>query len=74
MDATTIPGLQVWFEMVDEFYSDELWYDIFRITKETLVYILSKIKGDISQQQSRQSDVWQLPCIIFGIYGRVPQN
>lgn len=47
------PRSQVWFDMVNEVYNDELWYDNFRVTKGTLVYLLSKIEGDISHQNTR---------------------
>ena len=48
----TQPRSPVWFEMVDELYNDELWYDNFRVTKGTFVYILNKIEGDISRQNT----------------------
>ena len=43
------------FEMVDEFYNDELWYDNFRVTKGTFVYrrTILYIEVDISHQDTR---------------------
>ena len=47
------PRSQVWFEMVDEVYNDELWYANFRVTKGTFAFILGKLEQDIAHQNTR---------------------
>ena len=47
------PRSQVWFEMVDDAYNDELWYANFRVTKGTFEFILSKIEQDIVHHNTR---------------------
>ena len=43
---------QVWFEMVDDAYNDELWYANFRVTKKTFAFILGKIEQDIDHKNT----------------------
>lgn len=38
--------------MVKESYTEELWYQNFRVTKETFTFILSEICGQISHQDT----------------------
>ena len=37
-----------WFDMVEESFNDEQWYENFRVRKETFVFILDKILLDIT--------------------------
>ena len=37
-----------WFDMVEESFNDEQWYENFRVHKETFVFILDKILLDIT--------------------------
>ena len=46
------PRSNTWFEMVKESYTEELWYQNFRVTKETFTFILSEICGQISRQDT----------------------
>ena len=46
------PRSQVWFEMVDDVYNDELCYANFRVTKETFAFILGKIEQNIDHKNT----------------------
>ena len=48
------PRTQIWFEMVDDTYNDELWYANFRVTKETFtdLYILRKVEPEIAHENT----------------------
>ena len=42
----------VWFDMVEESFTAEQWYENFRIRKETFLFILNKISEDITRQDT----------------------
>lgn len=42
----------VWFDMVEESFTNDQWYDNFRVRKETFVYILNEISQDITRQDT----------------------
>ena len=42
----------VWFDMVEESFNDEQWYENFRVRKETFVFILNKILLDITYKDT----------------------
>jgi hypothetical protein len=46
------PRTQIWFEMVDDIYNDELWYANFRVTKETFTFILRKVEPEIAHENT----------------------
>ena len=46
------PRTQIWFEMVDDTYNDELWYANFRVTKETFTFILRKVEPEIAHENT----------------------
>ena len=37
-----------WFDMVDEHYDNELWYENFRVTRQTFLYLLNTVANFIS--------------------------
>ena len=41
-----------WFDMVEAFFPDELWYSNFRETRGTLTYILHEIGDEVSRQNT----------------------
>lgn len=63
------PRSQVWFEMVDEVYNDELWYANFRVTKGTFAFILGKLEQDIAHQNTRlRESVSAKQCLAVTLY------
>ena len=46
------PRTQIWFEMVDDTYNDELWYANFRVTKETFTFILRKVEPERAHENT----------------------
>lgn len=42
----------VWFDMVEESFTDEQWYENFRVRKETFVFILNEILLDITYRDT----------------------
>jgi hypothetical protein len=41
------PRSSAWFEMVETYFTDDQWYENFRVTKGTFAFILSKINLNI---------------------------
>ena len=46
------PRSFAWIEMVEQSYSDELWYSNFRVTKATFKFLLDAIRNDISHRDT----------------------
>jgi hypothetical protein len=46
------PRTSAWFEMVETYFTDDQWYENFRVTKGTFAFILSKINLDISHKDT----------------------
>ena len=46
------PRSSAWFEMVETYFTDDQWYENFRVTKGTFAFILSKINLDISHKDT----------------------
>ena len=42
----------VWFDMVEESFTNEQWYENFRVRKETFEFILNKISRDITHKDT----------------------
>ena len=42
------PRSFTWFEMVDEHYDNELWYENFRVTRQTFLYLFNTVANFIS--------------------------
>ena len=41
-----------WFEMVDERYPDGLWYENFRVKRQTFACILEKVWQDLLHEET----------------------
>ena len=52
-----------WFDMVEESFNDEQWYENFRVRKETFVFILDKILLDITYTDTTMRKALLLPRI-----------
>jgi hypothetical protein len=63
------PRSSAWFEMVETYFTDDQWYENFRVTKGTFAFILSKINLDISHKDTVMRNAVpakrRLPCINF---------
>ena len=46
------PRSFAWFEMVENHFTDDQWYENFRVTKGTFAFILSKVTEDISHMDT----------------------
>lgn len=42
----------VWFDMVEECFTNAQWYENFRVRRETFVYLLNEISQDITHQDT----------------------
>lgn len=51
-DVWTHQRTATWFEMVTVSYTDEQWYQNFRVTKTTFMFILHEIQEEISRQDT----------------------
>ena len=49
------PSNQAWFDMTDTLFDERQWYENFRVTRDTFQFILSKIEGEITRQDT--------PCV-----------
>ena len=46
------PRSFAWFEMVENHFTDDQWYENFRVTKGSFAFILSKVTEDISHMDT----------------------
>jgi hypothetical protein len=46
------PRSNVWFDMVDNEYDDELWYVNFRVTRQTFDFVLNTVKDDLIHENT----------------------
>ena len=46
------PKSDDWFTMVDSTFTQEQWYENFRVTKNTFTFILSEIEHDIARHDT----------------------
>ena len=46
------PRSFAWFEMVENHFTDDQWYENFRVTKDTFAFILSKVNEEISHRDT----------------------
>ena len=46
------PSNQMWFDIADTQFDDHQWYENFRISRDTLQFILNEIEGDIMRRDT----------------------
>ena len=46
------PRSFAWFEMAETHFTDDQWYENFRVTKGTFTFLLSKVNEDISRMDT----------------------
>ena len=63
----------IWYDLVTALFSDEQWYQNFRVTRATFTFILEEIRQEISRKdttmrKSIPAGRLQLPLINFVFY------
>ena len=68
-----------WFDMVILLYTDEQWYQNFRVTKATFTFILHEIQGEIYRQDTAMRKAISAQhrfalTLLLSVNSRIPGN